>query len=729
MLKELFVATLSLLSRVTADTPNMNGPNLYGIANPNMSSGYFSTNFTDITPNVEYMDLYSAPITSRYAGIYWTMMPVIPLPKDIVSRFNNKVMAITGYEMDQVIVHPNGTEESVPCTWSYNHHYVTHLQGANSKMIKVKTPSNYEMYDFSHSAGSPESYKFVTINESISPNNIATSQTFSSANGGESRGSFHGYPYNKAQLIHSPKSFYLAAMQIDTRNRDPKYINDKTTYHPGLLPKNNKAPPNAAYSGLAGCPCTDRIKKVISHEYSTQITGSCKKLVVNNSECYNQIVKIVGNVSGNTVTEINTWAQPSGCFFIRNNHTNKVTGILNIWNNSATQCGSNTKSFIGQTPIDKVTKVATKVSVETLVTIELVGPSNVWFGVAFNAKAMSDLPYTIIVNSSGAYEYKLGKHTSGTALKKSINITENRVINNTRYIKLTREKTGETSDYYSFTNTEADIPLLTAIGTTQKYSYHKSKSAYTINMKSYGGSTCICNSGTTGTINGLPFHKNCLSEPYADLIQQGNPTCFVEKYTGGLSCCHNGWILLDKDQVQPNHTMTFQIKFRFWYTPYKNQTGLVRSFGETERNSGEYDVVKCPPGTPTKECVHIITSRFQGKDMVSPQVRGKSRGFKFVYVSGHCHYGSCLTMVLSNADTGELVCHVSGDMGQNRKNVRFDEKNYVKLNPCIWGEDKGLMKPKFYSWNTNFTSIKRANATDYFTGEMALWQNHVEIVY
>ena len=84
------------------------------------------------------MDLYSAPITTRYADVYWTMLPTIPLPKDVVSRFNNKVMAITGYEMDQVIVYPNGTAESIPCTCSYNHHYVTHLQGANSKMIKVK---------------------------------------------------------------------------------------------------------------------------------------------------------------------------------------------------------------------------------------------------------------------------------------------------------------------------------------------------------------------------------------------------------------------------------------------------------------------------------------------------------------------------------------------------------------------------------------------------------------
>ena len=726
MFGKIFVSTLALLSGVSAVTPNMNGPNLYNIANPNITSGYFSTNFTDITPNVEYMDLYSAPITSRYADIYWTMMPVIPLPKDIVSRFNNSVMAITGYEMDQVIVHPNGTEEPIPCTWSYNHHYVAHLQGANSKMIKVKTPSNYEMYDFSHGS---ESYKFVTINKSASPNNIATSQTFSSANGGESRGSFHGYPYNKAQLINSPKAFYIQPMQIDTRNRDPRYINDKSTYHAGLLPKSNKAPPTATYSGLAGCPCTDRLKKNIQKLYNTQISGSCKKPLFNITECYQQVLKETKNVSGNTVTEISTWAQPSGCFFIRNNNTKDITAILNNYN-SSTQCGSNTKSFIGQTGIDRITGVGTKISVDKQVTIELVGPAHVWFGVAFNAKAMSDLPYTIIVNGTGhVSELKMANHLPGTRLLQSINVTENRVINNTRYVTVTRAIQGRTRDYYTFNNKQSDIPLLTAVGNTKSYSVHKAKSGYTINMKSIGGSTCICNSGTSGSINGLPFHKNCMPEPYADLIQQQNPTCFIEKYVGGLSCCHHKYVLLDKDQAQPNHTMTFQIKFRFWFAEYKNQTGLVRNFAETERNSGEYDVVKCPQGTPTKECVHIITSRFQGKDMVSPQVRGKSKGFKFVYVSGHCHYGSCLTMDLSNADTGELVCHATGDMGQNRKNVRFDEKNYVKLNPCIWGEDRGLMKAKFYSWDTNFTSVKRANATDYFTGDMALWQNHVELVF
>ena len=382
MFTKFFTILLFLYGSIS--TTNMNGPHLYGIANPNMSSGYFSTNFTDITPNAEFFDVYTTPITSKYADVYWTMMPEIPLSKEIVSRFNNKVMAVTGYEMDQVIVHPNGTEESIPCSWSYNHHYVAHLQGANSKMIKVNTDPNYAMWDFSHG---PESYKFVTINESIASKNLATSQTFSSANGGESRGSFHGYPYNKAQLIHSPKSFYIQPMQIDTRNRDPKYINDKTNYHPGLLPKSNKAPPTASYSGLAGCPCTDRLKKNIHKLYTTQITGSCQKPIFDTSECYQQVQKEVGNVSENIT--INSDSKPPGCFFTKNNNTKDVTAILNKMTNSSTKCGINTESFIGETDIDKITGVKTKISVEKQVSIEISGPSDVWFGVAFNANKTS----------------------------------------------------------------------------------------------------------------------------------------------------------------------------------------------------------------------------------------------------------------------------------------------------------------------------------------------------
>ena len=51
-----------------------------------------------------------------------------PLPPDIVKRFDGKVIAIQGYEQDQVMVTPVGKpgvnpekDVSVPINWAYNH--------------------------------------------------------------------------------------------------------------------------------------------------------------------------------------------------------------------------------------------------------------------------------------------------------------------------------------------------------------------------------------------------------------------------------------------------------------------------------------------------------------------------------------------------------------------------------------------------------------------------------
>ena len=47
-----------------------------------------------------------------------------------------------------------------------------------------------------------------------------------------------------------------------------------------------------------------------------------------------------------------------------------------------------------------------------------------------------------------------------------------------------------------------------------------------------------------------------------DLVQQKNPTCWVETYQGGLSCCHHGNLPLDKDQTPPEELLSYQMKFR-----------------------------------------------------------------------------------------------------------------------------------------------------------------------
>ena len=56
-----------------------------------------------------------------------------------------KVMAITGYEQDQVMVTPRGRpgenpeqDVSVPINWAYNHHYMAWMTGKHSEM-QIKT--------------------------------------------------------------------------------------------------------------------------------------------------------------------------------------------------------------------------------------------------------------------------------------------------------------------------------------------------------------------------------------------------------------------------------------------------------------------------------------------------------------------------------------------------------------------------------------------------------------
>ena len=97
-----------------------------------------------------------------------------------------------------------------------------------------------------------------------------------------------------------------------------------------------------------------------------------------------------------------------------------------------------------------------------------------------------------------------------------------------------------------------------------------------------------------------------------DLLEQRNPTCWVNTYQGGLHCCHHQNILLDKDQTPPEEILSYQMKFRydislynfvnnksdtlrFYYQPYSppstsapaSHSNLLRMWYQTEVNSGK----------------------------------------------------------------------------------------------------------------------------------------------
>ena len=81
--------------------------------------------------------------------------------------------------------------------------------------------------------------------------------------------------------------FRIQPMQIDTRNRDPQYIND-TVFRSSILPKSSAAPPNASYSGLLECPCTTRINKTYTHNYNSLTSNYCSKPIVDPNVCFKQ---------------------------------------------------------------------------------------------------------------------------------------------------------------------------------------------------------------------------------------------------------------------------------------------------------------------------------------------------------------------------------------------------------------------------------------------------------
>ena len=120
---KLSVALTALMAaplRCHCESQNMNqGGVPYRIANAP------TYDIEELAKSYEYFDVYSLPIKTLYSEVHWTSHGNQPLPDALTKRFENKVMALMGYEVDQVRTDPEtGEEVSMPITWAYNHHYM-----------------------------------------------------------------------------------------------------------------------------------------------------------------------------------------------------------------------------------------------------------------------------------------------------------------------------------------------------------------------------------------------------------------------------------------------------------------------------------------------------------------------------------------------------------------------------------------------------------------------------
>lgn len=711
---------------------NMNG--LYQLANAPLYSTLYSS---------EFFDVYSPEIRTRYSEVYWRMQDPVPLPAYIQDRFNQSIIAIVGYEVDQVRKTPSG-DVSVPITWAYNHHYCAWLSGKKTKLVKSKG-ANPEL-----NHGSNERWIPFVENDSDPTSDIPLNQFFSEGNGGEFRKSYHGYPKGYAQLLESPDTFHISPMQIDTWNRtmaSPKY-------EPGPLPKNSRVPAKAGYSGLVECPCSDRIKNEWNMTYALETSNSaCEAPVQNSSECFGAARQVVPAEHYSEKT-VNDDARPSGC--VVEPHGDGSIDI--IWNSAKQEAGWRNVIWNDLPRVVAYSHGIVNMKVDLTsqgATITLIGPSDVWLGVGFGSNTMclhmeSDQcadggPYAIIVLGDAVEERKLDFHGPGTTLDPSIQIVSNEVARDMRKVILVRSLEGLTSDYYTFVLAAVSVPIITAKGCGLTFSQHCGHEPSELNFLPEDQPTGICQTGIVGTIGGNKFdNSRCKAFPRSDLVDQHNPTCSVQTYRGGLMCCRDGQSLLDKEQDIPwEEELVYHLKFRFYFEEYRaasdaaqapSHKNLVRLFWATD--AGEYDIVQCKQGTPPSQCVQVLTSRVKLRDIMhdcstrpdGSGCTGKgstnsdiTQGIELIYAGPHCHAPTCLSFELYNADTGQLLCRMEPDRGQSDE--LYDEHGFLAIPPCLWGDEaQGLPPPELLSLDTTLLSIKRNNNTLGHTGEMALWQ-------
>jgi hypothetical protein len=334
------LATSFLLNSLSENA--MNGE--YLLANPRTAGGAAGTAAFPVGGGVapgfrgSYIDIYSGNITTVYSEVFWDLLPPVALPADFVAQFKGKTISITGYEYDSVRPAPGGGEISVPLYEQYNHHHNAYLHGESTEVVDVGpagvegAPSHGGMpmryvprpTSFNRrggSVGSSRTHGFPAASSSSPPPpQIAEVAFIVDGNGGEYKKSRHGTAAPWGVLVHSPTTFTVQPMMINTRDPDSNVKYPFNTAGPttnaSLLPSTCAAPPNAHYSGLLECPCTDRKPKVIT-QHSTVEREQCADAsglaaLTDAATCFTQVVNL-GLLPITKNATVTTAAVPPGC--------------------------------------------------------------------------------------------------------------------------------------------------------------------------------------------------------------------------------------------------------------------------------------------------------------------------------------------------------------------------------------------------------------------------------
>jgi hypothetical protein len=497
---------------------------------------------------------------------------------------------------------------------------------------------------------------------------------------------------------------------------------------------------------------TTRLSKVIDGAYLAQTVGTCKEPIQTFQECFAAAAATLGS-DGHHVLLNQTGSdptRPAGCSAtVDKQEPLKINVFFNKASTSV-KCTAGT-SVTGTS--ESVVQVAVTVANRTDVQITMKGPSAVWFGAGFGAKAMSDAPWTVIVDGKGAVsERKLSNHAAGSILTPTVTVVSNTVNAAVRTVVVSRPLKGLYS--FDFESADATVPFIAAVGSGPAYAYHKERAPSSLTLLPATVGACVCpqepkpfgqaqgslvyhNTGQTGDAGdgsvGFRAHK-CADFPSTVLLQQKNPTCDIRAYRGGQWACHHMWSLLDADQPipWPDQPLVFHHKYRFWVQPFDETYHKTLTLGETAGSAlligspWEFDVPKCSHGVPgcsleNGNWIHTISG-------------GRIGSHTFTALNFHCHAPTCLSMEVyacekgtavpdCNATVGKLICReepvYGGSSNPVLKGGRFDEPGYIAIPDCFWGDAQFGLEPPVNLTGVPLHMVKRSNATFGHYGEMA----------
>ena len=594
-----------------------------------------------------------------------------PLPDHIVKRFAGKVIAITGYEQDQVMVEPvnqgrppgQGRERADQLgvqpplqTWMLGEHsYMTEVaaqpgdtsaHGAPTKWIAEDRPSAALRSD-------PDA---------------PTSLLFSEGNGGESRKSFHGYPNKYAQLLESPTSWHLTPMQIDTRRRDCGVTRDDVDkcvdFEPWMEPKQaryGRKVEKANYSGILECPCNSRFggdtifyptaqTKRVFHRWHL----ACGPMPASQGSNARRAGGGARRGRGAGAPAQRLAARPPARPAAPSSLPRTARSLRRSTARVACPSGG-VRSGVATSKVNVTFNLTLDAGpAGGLATITLSGPAargSRWGSVRPRWRWLR----TRSSRTQRRLEQQIGtcgseaEHCMGDRLPtQSLTMLSNTVTDGVRTLVLTRPFRGASPKHFTFDIGKlARLDCISAVGYDQTFAYHKAHHAATLSMLAPAGMpTCACDEGEHATLchhgggDCYEFVKGCVG-PWdgkdtswgGDLLQQRNPTCNSRQYAGGLTCCGHRRVMLDVEQDPGPSLLRYHMKFRFWFQEYHAGTPTPGAYVHRPGSLPQgFDLM--PPRNATlsealetcsaaKGCTGIT---FQGPVLPVPPTRKKKQG-------------------------------------------------------------------------------------------------------